>query len=160
MNHRLASCSLSEEIVLLDLHLAGNSFQSLVRNLPLEDSLCKLGVLFLQHLELPLDLVSGFVHLRSDHGKVAAVLPKEFDKGVDVWSGPVGNVLLFELVDGFVFVFEFVLEGDFVDESGESGNWLCAGILMAVELINSHAEDTTGRAWGWKSCKICVVGWK
>lgn len=84
MNHRLVSCSLSEEIVLLDLHLAGNSFQSLVGNLPLEDSLCQLGVLFLQHLELSLDLVSGFVHLRSDHGKVAAVLPKEFDKGVDV----------------------------------------------------------------------------
>lgn len=121
-NHRLVSCSLSEEIVLLNLHLSGKSFQGLVRNLPLEDGLCQLGILLLQHLKLPLDLVPGFVELGGDHGEVAAVLPEEVDEGRDVGPGPVGDVLLLGLGDGSVLVLEFVLEGDFVDEGGESGD--------------------------------------
>lgn len=62
------------------------------------------------------------VDLGGDHGEVAAILPEEIDESVDVRACPVGNILLFGFEDGFVFLFEFVLEGDLIDEGRESGD--------------------------------------
>ena len=102
-------------------------------------------MLFLQNFKFPFNLIPSFVHLGGDHCEITAVFFHQFDQHLDLLFGPVSNVG-FGFVDYFMFLFgEFIEECDLVDNGGESGDGLSAGILMAVEGVNSHAEDITDR---------------
>ena len=48
-------------------------------------------------------------------------------------------------MNGAVLAIKAIFEGDFIDVSGDGGNGgVLAGVVVAVSIVNSHAEDTTG----------------
>ena len=67
-------------------------------------------------------MVSGLAHLGGNHGKVAAIFPQKLDEMINLLLGPVSHIFLGSFDDFLLFFVDFVVEGDFVDEGGESAD--------------------------------------
>ena len=106
-----------------------------------------MGIVFFEHLKLTLDLVTSFSsHLSCNECEVTPILLHQLDHLADLNLCPLGRLGFgFKLVNGAVLAIKAIFEGDFVDVSGDGGNrGVLAGVVMAVSIVNSHAEDTTG----------------